>query len=112
MLKDFVGRRTEKRDRRGDPREIGRYRAEDLLQGAAGLPQYDDTCVADPAVRALRSKVAFEEDGSVPVEAAIVTIHLADGTTHSEHIRHGRGTPGSAWPGRPRRCTRKPACES
>ena len=30
----------------------------------------------------------------MPVESAIVTMHLADGTSFSEHVRHGRGTPG------------------
>src|SRR6266702_1134896 len=39
-----------------------------LLEGAAGLVQYEDRCVADPAVRALRAKVAVEEDDSVPVD--------------------------------------------
>jgi 2-methylcitrate dehydratase PrpD len=65
-----------------------------LLFGAAGLQQYEDACVADPAVRALRAKVAFQEDAAVPVESAIVELHLADGTVVSEHVRHGRGTPG------------------
>src|SRR3989440_5352125 len=32
--------------------------------------------------------------GIAPVESATVTLHLADGTEQSEHIRHGRGTPG------------------
>jgi 2-methylcitrate dehydratase PrpD len=65
-----------------------------LLQGAAGLAQYEDRCVADPAVRALRAKVRVEEDDSVPVESALVTLRLDDGTTLTEHVRHGRGTPG------------------
>ena len=65
-----------------------------LLFGAAGLPQYEDACVADPAVRALRAKVVFEENPEVAVEAAIVTVHFADGAGPSEHVRHGRGTPG------------------
>jgi len=65
-----------------------------FLFGAAGLAEYEDACVADPAVRALRAKVAFEEDPDVPVEAAVVAVHLDDGTTLSEHVRHGRGTPG------------------
>jgi 2-methylcitrate dehydratase PrpD len=65
-----------------------------FLFGAAGLPQYEDSCVADPAVRALRARVSFAEDPNVPVEAAIVTVHLADGGTLTEHVRHGRGTPG------------------
>src|SRR4029077_5366026 len=65
-----------------------------FLFGAAGLAQYEDDCVADPAVRALRARVVFEEDRGAPVESATVTRHLADGTEQSEHIRHGRGTPG------------------
>jgi 2-methylcitrate dehydratase PrpD len=65
-----------------------------FLFGAAGLQQYEDACVADPAVRALRAKVSFQEDAAVPLESAIVELHLADGTILSEHVRHGRGTPG------------------
>jgi 2-methylcitrate dehydratase PrpD len=65
-----------------------------FLFGAAGLAQYEDDCVADAAVRALRAKVAFEEDPAAPVESAAVTVRLADATQHSQHVRHGRGTPG------------------
>jgi 2-methylcitrate dehydratase PrpD len=65
-----------------------------FLDGAAGLAQYADRRVADPAVRALRARVAVEEDPDVPVEAAIVTVRLTDGSSFSEHIRDGRGTPG------------------
>jgi 2-methylcitrate dehydratase PrpD len=65
-----------------------------FLFGAAGLAQYEDNCVADPSVRALRARVVFEEDPAMPVESATVTLHLADGTELSQHIRHGRGTPG------------------
>jgi len=65
-----------------------------FLFGAAGLAQYEDDCVADTAVRALRRRVVFEEDPATPVESATVTVHLAEGAQHSEHVRHGRGTPG------------------
>ncbi|MGE0258845.1 MAG: MmgE/PrpD family protein [Alphaproteobacteria bacterium] len=65
-----------------------------FLFGAAGLAQYEDACVADPAVGALRARVVFEEDPAMPVESATVTLRLADGAAHSEHVRHGRGTPG------------------
>src|SRR5690242_4915846 len=50
-----------------------------FLFGAAGLAQYEDACVADPAVRALRSRVVFEEDPAMPVESATVMLHLAGG---------------------------------
>ena len=65
-----------------------------LLDGAAGLAQYTDRRVADPTVRALRARVAFEEDAGVPVEAAVVILRLADGSSFTEHVRDGRGTPG------------------
>ena len=65
-----------------------------FLFGAAGLAQYEEDCVADPVVCALRARIVFEEDPAAPVELATVTLHLADGTEHSQHIRHRRGTPG------------------
>lgn len=42
----------------------------------------------------MRARVTAEDDESVPVEAARLTVTLGDGTTLSEHVRHGRGTPG------------------
>jgi 2-methylcitrate dehydratase PrpD len=65
-----------------------------FLFGAAGLAQYEDACVADAAVRALRARIVFEEDPETPVESATVTLRLTDGVEHREHVRHGRGTPG------------------
>jgi len=65
-----------------------------FLFGAAGLRQYEDRCVADPAVRALSAKVTAADDPTIPVEAAVVTVRLADGSTFAEHVEHGRGTPG------------------
>jgi 2-methylcitrate dehydratase PrpD len=65
-----------------------------LLQGAAGIAQFTDTAVADPAVQALKARVSAADDASIPVEAAVVEIYLADGSSLSEHVRDGRGTPG------------------
>jgi len=65
-----------------------------LLQGAAGIAQFTDAAVADPAVRALSRKVAAEDDPAIPVEAARVELRLADGSRMSEHVQAGRGTPG------------------
>src|SRR6185437_5680506 len=64
-----------------------------FLFGAAGLPEYEDARVADPAVCALAAKVEAVADDTVPVESAYVTVH-AGGRTYEEHVRHGRGTPG------------------
>jgi 2-methylcitrate dehydratase PrpD len=65
-----------------------------LLQGAAGIAQFTDAAVADPTVRALSRKVTAADDSSIPVEAAVVELRLADGSTLSEHVKAGRGTPG------------------
>jgi 2-methylcitrate dehydratase PrpD len=65
-----------------------------LIYGAAGIAQYTDAAVADPTVRALRDRVAAEDDASIPVEAALVTAQLDDGSNLNEHVRDGRGTPG------------------
>lgn len=65
-----------------------------FICGAAGLAQYEDACIADPAISALSARVVFEEDPTAPVESAIVTVHLVDGTEHSQSVRHARGTPG------------------
>lgn len=65
-----------------------------LLQGAAGIVQFTDAAVADPAVRALRARVRAEDDASIPVEAAVVEVRLADGSSLTEHVEDGRGTPG------------------
>ncbi len=65
-----------------------------LLQGAAGIAQFTDAAVADPAVQALRAKVTAEDDAAIPVEAAVVELRLADGSRLSEHVKDGRGTPG------------------
>jgi 2-methylcitrate dehydratase PrpD len=65
-----------------------------LLQGAAGIAQFTDAAVADPAVQALRARVTAEDDASIPVEAAVVEIRLAGGSSLSQHVKDGRGTPG------------------
>src|SRR5579883_1236810 len=65
-----------------------------LLYGAAGLAQYEDRCVREPAVRALAARVTAEADPAIPVEAAEVVLDLAGGETRRQFVRHGRGTPG------------------
>jgi 2-methylcitrate dehydratase PrpD len=65
-----------------------------LLQGAAGIAQFTDAAVADPNVLALRGRVTAEDDASIPVEAAVVEIRLTNGSSLSEHVKDGRGTPG------------------
>lgn len=66
-----------------------------LLFGRAGLAEYTDACVNDPAVLALRAKVAVEQDAGIPVEAAAVAIHMTDGTARSLTVPHARGSTGN-----------------
>lgn len=65
-----------------------------LLHGAAGIAQYEDAAVKEPAVLALRAKVAAEDDASIPVESAYVAVEMPDGSRIEETVRAGRGTPG------------------
>jgi 2-methylcitrate dehydratase PrpD len=64
-----------------------------LIHGKAGVEQFEDARVASPDVLALRQKVSVRELPGTPVEAARVTITLADGRTVQSFVEAGRGTP-------------------
>jgi 2-methylcitrate dehydratase PrpD len=63
-----------------------------FLYGAAGVAQYTDACVNDPAVLALRGKVAAEDDASIPADAALVSVRTEAGETLTAHVAHARGS--------------------
>jgi 2-methylcitrate dehydratase PrpD len=63
-----------------------------FLYGAAGVKEYSDACVNDPAVLALRAKVTAEDDASIPADAAVVSLRTASGEMRSAHIAHARGS--------------------
>jgi 2-methylcitrate dehydratase PrpD len=63
-----------------------------FLYGAAGLVQYTDQCVAEPAVLDFRRRVIVEEDPAIPVETAFVTVRTTDGGTLVSHVTKARGT--------------------
>jgi len=63
-----------------------------FLYGAAGVKEYSDACVNDPAVLALRSKVSAEDDASIPADAAVVSLRTTSGDLLSAHIAHARGS--------------------
>jgi 2-methylcitrate dehydratase PrpD len=50
-----------------------------LSRGRAGLAEFSDACVADPALRALGGKVGFVDDPRYAVESAQVTLHMGAG---------------------------------
>jgi len=65
-----------------------------LTFGKAGLEQFTDVCVNDPAVRALRGKVEVLRDEKYPTIAAAVEITTANGETHHlvQHAARGSDT--------------------
>jgi 2-methylcitrate dehydratase PrpD len=63
-----------------------------FLYGAAGLAQFTDACVSEPAVLDLRRRVIVEEDAAVPVETALVTVETTDGQRLQIHVTEARGT--------------------
>lgn len=64
-----------------------------LLYGKAGVEQFEDACVASHDVLALRRKVSVRELADTPVDAAHVTITLANGKVMQSFVEAGRGTP-------------------
>lgn len=62
-----------------------------LLTGAAGLAQYSDAAVRDPAVLALRQKVKVQDDATMTIEAAEVIITLRDGRSLKAFVEQARG---------------------
>jgi len=63
-----------------------------LVHGGAGLGQFTDACVNDPAVAVLRRKVEVIRDGSFSTIAAAVKITTSDGTVHRLAQTAARGS--------------------
>jgi 2-methylcitrate dehydratase PrpD len=63
-----------------------------LVAGRAGLERFSDACVSDPAVVALRGKVAVRRDETFSTIAAAVQITTADGNTHELSQPAARGS--------------------
>ncbi|WPB55500.1 MmgE/PrpD family protein [Xylophilus sp. GOD-11R] len=65
-----------------------------LLRRRAGLAEFSDAAVHDPAVRSLGAKVRFTDDPASTVDAARVTIGFADGFALSRSVEFARGSLG------------------
>jgi 2-methylcitrate dehydratase PrpD len=63
-----------------------------FIYGAAGLPQYADTCVGERAVLDLRRKVTVEDDANIPIETALVAVQMTDGRRFECLVTEARGT--------------------
>lgn len=64
-----------------------------MIDGAAGIHQFSDERVVDPAVAAMRERVRFTYDESLPKDAADVTVRLRDGSVLTHATAHNRGRP-------------------
>jgi 2-methylcitrate dehydratase PrpD len=63
-----------------------------LVTGKAGLGQFTDDCVRDPAVLALRAKVMVVRDPTFATIAAAVEIITTDSKTHKLSQAAARGS--------------------
>jgi 2-methylcitrate dehydratase PrpD len=63
-----------------------------LKTGKAGMQQFSDAAVADPAIQALGRKVSFVDDDSMSIDAVKMTVTLAGGKKIVESIEHSLGS--------------------
>jgi len=63
-----------------------------LLRGEAGVAEYEDACVNDPAVVALRGRIGVTTDPAVGKEQARVRVVLAEGGAHELFVEKARGS--------------------
>jgi 2-methylcitrate dehydratase PrpD len=64
-----------------------------LVRGKAGLDQFSDACVADPAVRAMGHKVEVVAKEGLSTIAAEMDLVASDGTTYTVATEAARGSP-------------------
>jgi 2-methylcitrate dehydratase PrpD len=63
-----------------------------LVRGKAGLDQFTDACVNDPAVSAMRRKIEVAAKPSLSTIAAEMEFVTADGRTHTVSTQAARGS--------------------
>jgi 2-methylcitrate dehydratase PrpD len=63
-----------------------------LVTGRAGEHEYDDDCVGDPRVAALRDCVSAAEDPALAQDEAHVRLELDDGRVLHCHVEHALGS--------------------
>jgi 2-methylcitrate dehydratase PrpD len=63
-----------------------------LLRGTAGVADFEEPALADPALAALRAKVTARLDEALPRGAARVTLRLVDGRVLEATVTHPRGS--------------------
>lgn len=67
-----------------------------LIRGTAGVADFSDIAVNDPAVRRLATRVTeVNEDASIPAESVELTLYMSDETPMVINVASGRGNPGN-----------------
>jgi len=63
-----------------------------FLFGAVGVKEFSDACPIEPAVVALRARVAPTVDEAIAADAADVVVLLKDGARHHAFVPHATGS--------------------
>jgi 2-methylcitrate dehydratase PrpD len=63
-----------------------------LIRGRAGLPEFSDEAVADPALRDLGARLVFRDAPAMSVDAVEVRIDFADGASLHREVATPRGS--------------------
>jgi len=63
-----------------------------LLRGKAGVAEYEDACVSDPAIVDLRRRIGVITDPAVGKEQARVRVVLSDGGARDLFVEKARGS--------------------
>lgn len=63
-----------------------------MIYGAAGVQEFTDDVVHEASVIGLRSRVELRPQDDLGKDAAAVAVTLRDGTTHTTHVSHARGS--------------------
>lgn len=63
-----------------------------LIRGKAGVAEFTDDAVRDPAVLALRRRITAHADDTISTMAAQVVIELDDGVRIEKHVEHAIGS--------------------
>ena len=63
-----------------------------LIYGKAGVAEYSDARATEPAVQAFGDRVEVQDDPSIPVEAAAVSLRTVDGRTLALEVAHALGS--------------------
>ena len=66
-----------------------------LVHGKAGLDQFTDDCARDPAVIAMRRRIAVVRDPAIATIAAEIELTTEDGNTHRLSTPAARGSAGN-----------------